>query len=186
VPYSRSAYASRERRAQRDRAFDIAATLELHLKSLATKNAMLTLLNTWLYAAEQQDLSTRQAEYVHAVRYAIDVVSAATRPEAAIELLRETEPNVWFIVAAAQPASARSPVATAKEDLRERFVFEKKSGRWTWRCVNQNRETVRAAERSFTYYLDCCVDAKMNGFAGRPLLVPVEEVQNPGAFKSVR
>lgn len=127
---------------------------------------MLTLLHTWLYAAEQHELTTRRPDYVHAVRYAIDVTAEASSPEAAIAILRETEPNLRFIVAPARAADLKTPA----EAYKERFVFERKGRYWTWRCVDENSQTVHTAERSFTYYLDCCVDAKLHGFSGRPFL----------------
>ena len=58
---------------------------------------MLALLHTWLYAAEQHQFSAHRADYVHVVRHAIEVVSGALTPSDAIQLLRESEPNVHFV-----------------------------------------------------------------------------------------
>jgi hypothetical protein len=60
---------------------------------------MLTLLHSWLYAAKQHELLDRQPDYVHALRYAIDVMTEASSAEEGIEILRESEPNLWFVVA---------------------------------------------------------------------------------------
>lgn len=155
---SRVAYVYRERRRTASPSFDIAAALELHLKRYASKASMLTLLHSWLSAAEREDLVTTQPYYVHALRYAIDVLTELATPEAAISVLRETQENVHFIVT---PAKALNVAGTATGT---RFMFERKGRGWTWKCIN-GEQVVRTADRSFRSYLDCFQNASCS-FAG--------------------
>src|SRR5215208_5081533 len=75
-----------ERRHDRGPGFDIAAALELNLDSYPTAFALLTLLQTWLYAAEDNDLPLRCPDYVDSIRHAISVLEQVGTPVAAIAL----------------------------------------------------------------------------------------------------
>lgn len=166
--YSRSAgpslSAPGERRAPKPQAFDLASTLELQQKTYSTKPAMLALLQTWLNAAEQHQLSAHRADYVHVLRHAIEVVSEALTPADGIQLLRETEPNVHFVIAMLQEATAKLEL---KHDESVRLTFLRESRRWKWRYVDQAGEEVSSAPTTFAAYLDCFVDAKRHAYKGR-------------------
>ena len=77
-----------ERRRRPSAPFDIASTLELNLDRFPTKAAMLTLLQSWLYAADAEDLNDTRPEYAHALRVAIELMRSADNPVRALPLLR--------------------------------------------------------------------------------------------------
>lgn len=78
------------RRSIRD-GFDVAAVLELNLKTYPSKTGMLTLLQSWLYAAEANGLQIRWPEYVAALTIALQVMGAWRDPAQAITVLQKTE-----------------------------------------------------------------------------------------------
>jgi hypothetical protein len=61
--------------------------LELNLDRYASKAAMLTLLQSLLYAAEGNDMGPWQQAYAHALRRAIDVLDGSPSPTEAIATL---------------------------------------------------------------------------------------------------
>jgi hypothetical protein len=83
----RPPYLHTERRRARGTGFDVAATLELNLDRYPTKKGMLTLLRTWLFAAEREGVDERRLAYVCALRDAINVMEDAPNPLHAVALL---------------------------------------------------------------------------------------------------
>ena len=77
-----------ERRRATGSSFDVAAALELNLDRFPTHSSMLTLLRSWLYAAEANDLQASRPDYAQALRDAIDVMEVSALPVEAIALLR--------------------------------------------------------------------------------------------------
>lgn len=77
-----------ERRRPPSTPFDIAGALELNLDRFPTKAAMLTLLQSWLYAAEAEDLNDTRPAYAHALRVAIEIMRSADNPVQALPRLR--------------------------------------------------------------------------------------------------
>lgn len=77
-----------ERRSPPSAPFDIAGTLELNLDRFPTKAAMLTLLQSWLYTAEAEDLDDTRPEYAHALRVAVGVMRNADDPVHALMRLQ--------------------------------------------------------------------------------------------------
>jgi hypothetical protein len=69
-----------ERRRVDDRLIDIARTLELNLDRYPTKAAMLTYLQSLLYAAEANDVVLWQFDYVVSLRRAISALEASPGP----------------------------------------------------------------------------------------------------------
>ena len=84
--------ASRPARAERRHAAthstDIARLLELNLDRYPSKAAMLTFLQSLLYAAEGNDMGAWQQAYVHALRQAIDVLEESPGPTEAVATLQ--------------------------------------------------------------------------------------------------
>ena len=68
--------------------FDIASTLELNLDRFPTKAAMLTLLQSWLFVADAEDLNNTRPEYAHALRVAIELMRSADNPAQALPRVR--------------------------------------------------------------------------------------------------
>lgn len=77
-----------DKRRSNDNGFDIAAALELHLDLVTTRRGMIALLETWLQEAKGGDSAERDENYVRAVRHAIQVMTDARDPLAAIAVLQ--------------------------------------------------------------------------------------------------
>jgi len=77
-----------ERRRVPPTSFDIAAALELNLDRFPTKAGMITLLRSWVYAAEADDRPSRTPSYVEALRQAVSAMQAAIDPADAIGQLQ--------------------------------------------------------------------------------------------------
>ena len=77
-----------ERRRARRASFDVAAALELNLDRFPTRGGMLTLLRSWLYAAEREGLDGMRPDYTVALSHAAQIMEQSSEPVAAIALLR--------------------------------------------------------------------------------------------------
>jgi hypothetical protein len=98
---------ARERRRASGGGLDVAGTLELHLDRYPTKPAMLTFLQSLIYAAEGSDSGSWRSDYVGALRQATDVMQDATTPNEAIATLHGYQAFM------AQRYARRSPSARA-------------------------------------------------------------------------
>lgn len=78
---------SRERRRAAGNGFDVAGNLELNLDRYPTTPAMLTFLQSLLYAAEGNPDGAWQSSYAGALRQAADVVQEAGDPVEAVATL---------------------------------------------------------------------------------------------------
>ena len=78
---------ARERRQSAGAGLDVAGTLELHLDRYPSKPAMLTFLQSLIYAAEGSDSGPWRSDYVGALRQAADVIQDAATPNEAIATL---------------------------------------------------------------------------------------------------
>ena len=70
--------------------FDIAAALELHLDQITNRRGMIALLESWLQEARQTDPAERDENYVRAVEYAKEVMTASPDPLTAIAVLQRS------------------------------------------------------------------------------------------------
>ena len=78
---------ARDRRESSGSGLDVAGTLELHLDRYPSKPAMLTFLQSLIYAAEGSDSGPWRTDYVGALKQAADVVQDAGTPNEAIATL---------------------------------------------------------------------------------------------------
>lgn len=78
---------SRDRRRDHSNGFDVAETLEINLDRYPTKPAMLTFLQSLLYAAEDNQPAAWRADYVGALKKAADVLQEAATPNEAVATL---------------------------------------------------------------------------------------------------
>ena len=80
-----------ERQRSSQNGFDIASALELHLDQITTRRGMIALLESWLEEARQTQPPERDENYVAAVEYAIQVMTGASDPIAAIAVLQRRD-----------------------------------------------------------------------------------------------
>jgi len=66
----------------------VAKMLDLNVERYPTRDAMLTLLRSWLYAADRDTLATRQRTYVDALAIALSALHASPTVVQGIALLR--------------------------------------------------------------------------------------------------
>lgn len=78
---------SRDRRKLYGEGLDVAETLELNLDRYPTKPAMLTFLQSLIYAAEDNQPAAWRSDYVGALRKAADVLQEAATPNEAVATL---------------------------------------------------------------------------------------------------
>jgi len=71
----------------------LAEMLDLNVERYPTKDAMLILLRSWLYAADRDRLATRQRTYVDALATAISALDASQTVVQAVALLRLRAPT---------------------------------------------------------------------------------------------
>lgn len=76
-----------ERRKHTDERFNVAATLELNLDRFPTQAAMLTFVTSVLQSAEAGEIGSRQADYVAALRQAVDLLAHSPAPIEAVATL---------------------------------------------------------------------------------------------------
>jgi hypothetical protein len=88
----------RERRRRKSSPFDIAAALELNLDRFPTKSGMLTLLQSWRYAAEASGPASNQPYYARALNRAVEIMREARDPPHAIVQLWRKE-NIELLAA---------------------------------------------------------------------------------------
>jgi hypothetical protein len=81
-------YTRHERRRTRHSGFDVAAALEMHLDRFPTREALVVLLDSWLYQAERSGLCDEREAYCTALELALDTMKAAPDPVAAITVLQ--------------------------------------------------------------------------------------------------
>jgi hypothetical protein len=79
------------RKRSSENGFDIASALELHLDQITTRRGMIALLESWLLEARQSEPPERDEKYVAAVEHAIQVMTAASDPIAAIAVLQRRD-----------------------------------------------------------------------------------------------
>jgi hypothetical protein len=69
----------------------MAQTLELYSKSFPTRQRLMMLLETWLFAAERDGVSERQPGYADALKRAINTLQTSPSVADAIARLRSQE-----------------------------------------------------------------------------------------------
>jgi hypothetical protein len=72
----------------------MARTLELYSKSFPTRQRLMMLLETWLFAAERDGVSERQPDYADALKRAINTLETSPSVADAIARLRSQEAGV--------------------------------------------------------------------------------------------
>ena len=79
-----------DRRRDYSDGFDVAETLEINLDRYPTKPAMLTFLQSLIYAAEDNQPAAWRSHYVEGLKKATDVLQEAATPNEAVATLHGT------------------------------------------------------------------------------------------------